>query len=364
MHTLRPGSVIGVVGGGQLGRMTALAAARLGYRSHVFADQADAPATQVTNRVTIADYTDESAFQGFAAAVDVVTFEFENLPVASLERIASQVPVRPRPEVLRICQDRLEEKAFLDRASAPVAPWRPLLEPGDLSNLRSLPSPWILKTARFGYDGKGQRKVDARSIEAAWEAFGRVPAIVESEIDFEREVSVIVARDLQRRVACYAPVENRHENHVLRETIAPAPLSAGQAEEAKRLAASVADDLDVVGLLAVEMFVDRSGGLLINELAPRPHNSGHWTLDACAVSQFEQLVRAITGLPLGDPSHAVPARMRNLLGEEVLEIDTIFAEPGARVHLYGKHEVRAGRKLGHVTRLDDGRNGSAKTFSA
>ncbi|MDX1540415.1 MAG: 5-(carboxyamino)imidazole ribonucleotide synthase [Geminicoccaceae bacterium] len=351
MSPLLPGAVIGIVGGGQLGRMTAMAAARLGYSCHVFTDRADAPAAQVVSRATVASYDDPGALEAFGRAVDVVTFEFENLPATSLERLAGHAPVRPSPAVLRTCQDRLLEKRFLDRIEAPSAPWRPLREIEDLDAVEALEAPWVLKTARFGYDGKGQRKTGPGDLEAAWAELGHVPAIVESEIPFEREISVIVARGCGGGVASFVPVENRHENHILRQTIAPAPIGGETASAARRLAERITVALDVVGLLAVEMFVDQGGRLLVNELAPRPHNSGHWTLDACAVSQFEQLIRAVTGLPLGDPSQVLPATMTNLLGEEVLDLDPILREPGARLHLYGKAEVRAGRKLGHVTRL-------------
>ena len=349
---LPPGATIGIIGGGQLGRMTALAAARLGYRCHVLAPDADAPAAQVTDRRTVGAYDDPAALDAFASAVDVVTIEFENLPVTSLEHLAQKVPVRPGPAVLRICQDRLLEKSFLNGLDAPTAPWRPLRTRDDLEDALALGAPAVIKTARLGYDGKGQVAVgQGDGLRSGWEQLGRVPAIVERLVRFEREISVITARDQNGRQVSYSPVENRHRNHVLAETIAPASIPRPLADAAIRLAERLAVALDLVGLLAVEMFVDQNGGLLVNELAPRPHNSGHWTIDACATSQFEQLVRVICGLPPGDPSPIAPATMTNLLGDEVEAWPALLAEPGARLHLYGKSEVRPGRKLGHVTRL-------------
>lgn len=352
---LSPGATIGILGGGQLGRMIALAAFRLGYRCHVLSPEPDAPAVQVTNRATIAAYDDPVALDAFAAAVDVVTIEFENLPVASLEHLARSVPVRPRPEVLRICQDRLLEKAFLNRLEAPTAPWRPLGSSGDLREAVALGAPAVIKTARLGYDGKGQVAIsEMRDLERGWDALGRVPAIVERLIRFEHEVSVVTARAQDGRQVSFPTVENRHKNHILAETVAPAPIPAALAHAAVALAERVAAALELVGLLAVEMFIDGDGTLLINELAPRPHNSGHWTIDACPTSQFEQLIRVICGLPPGDPQPLAPAVMTNLLGDEVGAWAAILAEPGARLHLYGKSDVRAGRKLGHVTRLGAG----------
>jgi 5-(carboxyamino)imidazole ribonucleotide synthase len=350
---LAPGACIGIVGGGQLGRMTALAAARLGYRCHVFTPEAGSPATQVTDRVTLATYDDMAALEHFGRAVDVVTIEFENLPVEPLARLAGLVPVRPAPAVLAICQDRRREKEFLERIGVAVAPWRIVAEARDLAAAQaSLGGPIVLKTARFGYDGKGQLRVapdDEPS--AAWARFGGAPAVAEARIDFACEISAIAARGGDGSEAGYPPVENRHEHHILARTIAPAPIAAPLAEEARSLAARIARELEVTGLLAVEMFVTRDGRLLVNELAPRPHNSGHWTIDACAVSQFEMLVRTLCGLPLPDPGRFADAVMDNLLGEAVAAWPELVAEPGARLHLYGKREVRAGRKLGHVTRL-------------
>jgi 5-(carboxyamino)imidazole ribonucleotide synthase len=350
---LAPGACIGIVGGGQLGRMTALAAARLGYRCHVFTPEADSPAAQATDRATVAAYDDQGALERFGRAVDVVTIEFENLPVEPLARLAALVPVRPAPAVLAICQDRRREKAFLDRIGVAIAPWRAVAGAEDLAAAQAgLNGPVVLKTARFGYDGKGQLGLAAGDDPAAaWQRFGDAPAVAEARIDFEREISVITARGEDGAEAGYPPVENRHERHILAQTIAPAPIDPALADEARELAARIARELELVGLLAVEMFVTRDQRLLVNELAPRPHNSGHWTIDACAISQFELLVRAVCGLPLGDPGRFADAVMDNLLGEAVAAWPDLLAEPGARLHLYGKREIRAGRKLGHVTRL-------------
>jgi 5-(carboxyamino)imidazole ribonucleotide synthase len=350
---LAPGACLGVVGGGQLGRMTALAAARLGYRCHILTPEADSPAVQVTDRATLAAYDDPAALERFAAAVDVITIEFENLPVAPLAWLAERRPVHPAPAILAVCQDRLREKAFLAGIGVPTAPWQPVASAQDLAAaLAGRPGPTVLKTARSGYDGKGQLTL-ARGDDpaAAWARLGGVPAVAEARIDFAREISVISARGQDGRQVSYPPVENRHEAHVLARTIAPAPIPSALAAEAVRLAERIARELALVGLLAVEMFVTPDDRLLVNELAPRPHNSGHWTIDACAISQFELLVRVVCGLPLPDPGRFADAVMDNLLGSAVEAWPDLLAEPGARLHLYGKREIRAGRKLGHVTRL-------------
>jgi 5-(carboxyamino)imidazole ribonucleotide synthase len=353
MRRLAPGAVIGILGGGQLGRMTALAAARLGYRTHIFCPEADPPAGQVTPLVTRAGYADADALAAFARAVDVVTFEFENIPVAGPQLLATLVPVLPGPDVLAICQDRVREKAFLNAIGVATAPWRAVDEEGALAPaLAAVGLPAVLKTTRLGYDGKGQARLHAAGdAGAAWRAIGGGPAIVEAMVDFACEISVVIARDADGRTAHYVPVENRHKDGILDETIAPAAVVPAVAAQAERIAALIAARLGLVGVVAVEMFVARDGAVLVNELAPRPHNSGHWTIDACAVSQFEQLVRAVCGQPLGDPARVADARMKNLIGDEVHAWPALLAEPGARLHLYGKAEARPGRKMGHVTRL-------------
>ena len=350
---LAPGAVIGIVGGGQLGRMTALAAARLGYRCHILAPDADSPAMQVTNLATIAAYDDQDALARFGQAVDVVTIEFENLPVEPLAELARSRPMHPAPSVLAICQDRAQEKGFLERIGVATAPNVVVADPEDVRRgLAELGTPAVLKTARWGYDGKGQIKLGAEADpERVWSEMATSRAVLERWIDFEREISVITARDRNGALASYVPVENQHRDHILARTIAPAPIPASLAKAAQELAEHIATELNLIGLLAVEMFVSRDQRLLVNELAPRPHNSGHWTIDACAVSQFEQLVRAICGLPLGDPGRSFDAVMDNLLGDAVDGWADVLAQPDARLHLYGKTPVRPGRKQGHVTRI-------------
>ena len=355
---IAPGATIGILGGGQLGRMTALAAARLGYRCHIYTDEPDSPAAQVADQTTVASYTDEAALTAFAKAVAVVTFEFENIPEETAETLARHVTVRPAARCLAIAQDRLREKDFLNGIGAPTAPYRRVTSVQDLTHaLRDLGRPAVLKTARLGYDGKGQVMIDgSMKPAAAWKQMGAanmasLEGVLEGFVDFEREISVIVARAPDGSWAAFDPVENRHVHHILDTTIAPAPIAQELADKAIGTARHIAEQLDLVGLLAVEMFVTRDGGILINELAPRPHNSGHWTMDACVTSQFEQFVRAVCGLPLGATTRHSDATMKNLLGDEVLRWKEILAEPGAKLHLYGKSEPRPGRKMGHVNRL-------------
>ncbi len=347
-----PGSTIGILGGGQLGRMTALAAARLGYSCHVFAPEPDSPAFAVA-RGTCAPYENERALAAFAAEVAVVTLEFENVPRGALDFLAQRVLVRPDAAVLAVTQDRLAEKRFLVSRGFPVVDHREVRNPEEAGRaLVELGGRIALKTTRFGYDGRGQRIVASPQEAAdAFVGLGGASLILEQFVAFEREISVVTARRADGARASFPPVENRHERHILRATVAPAPIAPALAERAVALAEAIAEAVGVVGLLAVEMFVTPEGRLLVNELAPRPHNSGHWTLDACPVSQFEQLIRAICDLPLGDPTPFAAAVMENLLGEEVNAWPRLLAEPGARLHLYGKREVRPGRKMGHVTRL-------------
>jgi 5-(carboxyamino)imidazole ribonucleotide synthase len=350
---LPPGSTLGILGNGQLGRMTALAAARLGYRTHCYGPEADSPASQVCGRASVGDYRDEAALGAFFAACDAVTYEFENIPVEALTRVAKKArgKLRPSAAILSICQDRIAEKAFLNSIGIATAPWRAVRSLADLdAGLAALGAPSILKTARMGYDGKGQRKIRKHADAARAHAeLGGAVAVLEGFVDFEREISVIVARDLTGRVAAYVPVENRHKHHILDETLAPARLAPAVARNALAVARKIARELDLVGIVAVEMFVSKGGKIRVNELAPRPHNSGHWTLDACRISQFEQTVRAVMGLKLGDPARHSDARMKNLIGREADAWAKIAADPKASLHLYGKAEARAGRKMGHVT---------------
>jgi 5-(carboxyamino)imidazole ribonucleotide synthase len=350
---LAPGATIGILGGGQLGRMTALAAARLGYRTHVFAEEDDSPAAQVCAAATVADWADEAAIARFAASVDVATFEFENIPAEAVHKVAALKPVMPRPEILEITQDRLREKDFLNRIGVATTSYREITDAASLGRaLGGLKGRAVLKSARMGYDGKGQVAVasDTAAVEA-WRLMGGPRGILEDFVDFRCEVSVIVARGIDGARAAYPAVENRHVNHILDTTIAPATLPPATARAAEDIAREIATQLDLVGVLTVEMFVTNDGGLLVNELAPRPHNSGHWTIDACATSQFEQLVRALCGLPLGSTERHADAVMKNLIGDEVETWREAVADPTARLHLYGKRLTLPGRKMGHVTRL-------------
>jgi 5-(carboxyamino)imidazole ribonucleotide synthase len=350
---IAPGATIGILGGGQLGRMIALAAAALGYRAHVLCPDEDNPAKRVTAYATTAPYDDRAALQRFAAAVDVVTFEFENVPADTAEILAAMRPVRPGPDALRIAQDRLREKDFLRAIDVATTPYRAVTSAAALARAaRDLGPKSVLKTVRGGYDGKGQQTIGADAdLAAAWAALGADIGILESFVPFICEISVIVARGLAGDTAAYVPVENRHVSHILDTTIAPARVSPEVARRAEAVARHVAERLDLVGLVAVEMFVTAAGEVLVNEFAPRPHNSGHWTLDACVTSQFEQLVRAICGLPLGSPERHSDAVMKNLIGADVEAWREIINEPTAKLHLYGKTQVSPGRKMGHVTRL-------------
>ncbi len=350
---LPPGSTIGILGGGQLGRMMAIAAAEIGYHVHVFCPEEDAPASEVARSTTHASYRNENALARFAKQVDVVTYEFENIPLGPVEELAKIVTVRPSPHVLKISQHRVLEKQALNAMGIATAPFRPVNSAAELvaaANEIGLPS--ILKTARMGYDGKGQIMLDAtKHVPSVWKQLNTDEAILEGFVRFKMEISVIVARDITGKVACYCPVKNTHENHILAETIAPAPISDELIKKAEKMAKTIAEKLDLVGIMAVEMFVTRKDELLVNELAPRPHNSGHWTMDACITSQFEQAVRAVCGLPLGSPEYLRKARMINLIGDEVLQWQRHTNTPNAKLHLYGKKEIRPGRKMGHVTFL-------------
>lgn len=344
-----PGGIIGILGGGQLGRMTALAAARLGYRCHIFTPEVDSPAAQVSAVTTVAGWDDEAALSAFAAAVDVITLEFENIPLASLRFLEGKAVVRPSAKVLEIGQDRINEKTFFGEFSE-TAPWRSVQSLSDLTQaVADLGRPSVLKTTRLGYDGKGQAKIDTDTdLAEAWDSLRTDAAILEGFIDFAGEISVIVARAEDGSTATYCPVANVHKNHILDTTTAPAALPPSVRDEAMRVATTAAEKLNLVGLLAVEMFLTRDGRVLVNEMAPRPHNSGHWTMDACHTDQFEQLVRAVCGLPLGDPGHFHDAVMKNLLGNDIDDWKMYLSDPRARLHLYGKAEARPGRKMGHV----------------
>jgi 5-(carboxyamino)imidazole ribonucleotide synthase len=351
---LPPNATIGLVGGGQLGRMSAMAAARLGYRCHILTREPDSPASQVAATATISDYQEPEGLRRFAAAVDVISFEFENVSAEGLDLLASLKPVRPSPITLRISQDRVAEKTFLNGAGVATAPWASI---EDLQSLAAAAEriglPAVLKTTRLGYDGKGQATLrDPCDLPGAFATLSPKPLILERFVDFAQEISVVAARGEDGSYAAFDTVENRHRDHILDLTLAPARIPAAVARQAQTIARRIADALDLIGLLAVEMFVDRDGRVLVNEIAPRPHNSGHWTIDACPASQFEMHIRAIAGLPLPPAARHSDAVMKNLVGpEETALWPAILAEPGLIPHLYGKVEARPGRKMGHVTRL-------------
>lgn len=350
---LAPGAAIGIVGGGQLGRMTAIAAARLGFRAVVLDPAAAPPAADVAHHLRAA-YDDTDALDRFAALADVITFEFENVSASALARLAARRPVRPAPSVLGISQDRAAEKSFLNKAGIATAPWRSVHDEASLqSALAAIGRPALLKTTRFGYDGKGQVSLRTEAeITSALASLGPGPFVLEGRVDFACELSVIVARGLDGTLRAFDPVENRHRDGILALTLAPAPIAPAVAAEASAIAERVATALDLVGLLAVEMFVDRDGRVLVNELAPRPHNSGHWTIEACLHDQFALHARAVGGLALPSPRRHSDAVMINLLGPAGRDAwPRLLLRPDISPHWYGKPEARPGRKLGHATML-------------
>ncbi len=352
-----PGSTIGVLGSGQLGRMFAIAARRMGYRVHTFSPETDTPTGQAADIEVTAPYDDLDALHAFVQAVDVVTFEFENIPAATVNAVAEHVIVRPSGLVLHTTQHRLREKMFLAKGGFPIAPFRPVHSLADLlAGLRDLGCPAVMKTAGFGYDGKGQSKITSLGeAEAALRMLNGQEAVLEAFVDFEREVSVVAARGLGGVFAHYGVIENRHRHHILDVSIAPAAVPARIAHEAMEIVRSLLEQFDVVGVLCVEFFLTRDGKLLVNELAPRPHNSGHLTVDACVTSQFEQQLRAVCGLPLGSTELLRPAAMANLLGDLWQQSEPNWlaacAFPDVKLHLYGKLTPRLGRKMGHLTAL-------------
>jgi 5-(carboxyamino)imidazole ribonucleotide synthase len=356
---LPPGSTIGVLGSGQLGRMLGLAARRLGYRLHTYSPDADSPTGQIADAEVTGSYDDLDALRSFADGVDVVTFEFENVPSASVAAIAERALVRPAGSVLHTTQHRGREKGFLSGAGIPVAPYALVATEHDLeAAVARLGCPAILKTASFGYDGKGQARIDRPAdTHAAWDAIGRQPAVLEAFVDFERELSVVAVRGADGRFAHYGAIENAHARHILDVSMAPARVPHEVEAEAIAIARATLEALDVVGVLCVEMFLRRDGRVLVNELAPRTHNSGHLTIEAAETSQFEQQLRAVCGLPLGSTAFVRPAAMANLLGDLWLEGEPRWAEalrrPGVHLHLYGKREAKPGRKMGHLTALAD-----------
>lgn len=353
-RTFLPGSTVGVMGGGQLGRMFAIAARRLGYRVHTFSPDEDTPTGQLADREVAARYDDAEAVRDFAHRVDVLTFEFENIPVESVEWAAEICAVRPAGRVLHICQHRLREKEFLAAAGLPLPQFARVMSEAELrAAVARIGAPSVLKTAAFGYDGKGQRKIEAGTdLAAIWQSYAGQPAVLEEWVTFEKEISVIVARGVDGATATYPVCENAHRNHILDVTIVPANIAPDIAGRACALAEKVAEKLELVGLLAVEMFLKGDGEILINELAPRPHNSGHFSFDACITSQFEQQLRAVCGLPLGSTELLRPVAMANLLGDLWSEGEPDWAAaaafPEVKIHLYGKSDARPGRKMGHL----------------
>ena len=359
---LAPGATIGILGGGQLGRMLSMAAARLGLHSHIYEPAPDPPAAQVAARLTTAGYDDAEALARFADSVDVITWEFENVPAEALDLLEARAPVRPNRPALAISQDRLTEKQFLAGLGLATAPFAPVDSAEQLdAALGRIGTPAILKTRRFGYDGKGQAPIASPGEAApALAALAGAPAILEGHVRFEREISVIGARAADGQVVCYDPGENLHEAGILRRTTVPARLPPGRDSEARRIARRILEALDYVGVLGVELFVT-AAGLVVNEIAPRVHNSGHWTQDGCQIDQFEQHIRAIALWPLGDGRRHSDIEMRNLIGEEVAQVPRLARDPACAIHLYGKAETRPGRKMGHVNRRLGPAGGSAAT---
>jgi 5-(carboxyamino)imidazole ribonucleotide synthase len=351
---LTPGSTIGILGGGQLGRMLAMAAAQLGYRCHVFAPEDAPPATDVCTAVTRAEFSDTAALTTFANAVDIVTFEWENVPTAAVRLLAGLVPVHPGVHSLEVAQDRMAEKQFVEWLGGRTAPWAPVSSRAELDDaIARIGLPAILKTRRFGYDGKGQARLhSAADADAAWDAIGQQPAILEGMVEFAHEYSVMLCRGADGRMVDWPVPVNVHAGGILASSSLPAPsLVRAQAGDAVALSRRIADKLGHVGVLTCEFFACRDG-LRFNEMAPRVHNSGHWTIEGSLTSQFENHIRAVAGLPLGPTDLVLPkVEMMNLIGDQADDWQRLFAEPGTHVHLYGKGTSRPGRKMGHVTRL-------------
>ncbi len=350
---LPPLSTIGILGGGQLGRMLAIAAAEMGFRTHIFCPEDDAPAFQVASAYTVATYDDTEALSAFAAAIDTCTYEFENVPEAAVRQIAATVPVRPDANALAVAQDRLAEKRFMNRIGVATARFETVDSADDIASAAHHTGlPGILKTRRMGYDGKGQTTIsETTDHKAALELLGGAPSILEQRIPFERELSVIIARGVNGDIATYDPAENEHRDHILWHSHVPGNIPAGQASEARAIAEQIAEALDYVGVMGVEFFANADGTLLVNEIAPRVHNSGHWTQDAAYTCQFTQHIRAVAGWPLAEATRHSDVVMENLIGDDVESWDLIASEPNAHVHFYGKRDARPGRKMGHVNRL-------------
>lgn len=352
MQALPPGSTIGILGGGQLARMLALAAARLGLNSKIFAPEHDSPAFQVSASHIVAQYTDQNALIEFAAEVDAITYEFENVPVEAVAFLEKLKPLRPGSKALSVAQDRLKEKSLARELGAMTAEFRSVTSLSELKQaVNEIGLPAVLKTTRFGYDGKGQVKImETSQIESAWATMKNQPSILESFVNFEQEISVICVRGADGQFAAYEPTANIHRNHILHTSTVPAKIDQALAIEAVYVAQRIAEALDYVGVMGVEFFVGHDV-LYVNEIAPRVHNSGHWTMDACVVSQFEQHMRAVAGWPLGSTYRHSDVVMTNLLGDESSNWQVLAAQPDVGLHLYGKRESRAGRKMGHFNKI-------------
>ncbi|MFM2391912.1 MAG: hypothetical protein RLZZ437_3467 [Pseudomonadota bacterium] len=354
MTELAPGSTIGILGGGQLGRMLAVAASRLGLQARVYDPDPAAPAGQIA-RLTSAPYDDIAALSAFASSVDVITYEFENIPTAALDALQALRPIHPNRRALATSQDRIAEKDFLNGLGLQTAPYAAVSSLDELTAaLGRIGAPAILKTTRLGYDGKGQARImSAADAPVAWESMQGAPSVLEGFIDFSHEVSVIGARGQDGSVACYDPGENVHESGILRTTTVPARLTPGQRTDAVLIAARILNALDYVGVMGVELFVTAKG-MIVNEIAPRVHNSGHWTQNGCAVDQFEQHIRAVAGWPLGDGGRHSDVVMENLIGDDIARIPALLCDRNCALHMYGKAEARPGRKMGHVNRVQPG----------
>lgn len=354
IDTLPTGATIGILGGGQLGRMLSVAASRLGFKTHIFEPGANPPAADVAHSVTTAPYEDEAALRAFAKTVDVITYEFENIPTSALDVLEALKPIRPSRRALAVSQDRLTEKAFLTELGLQTAPFAAVDDAQDLAEaIEEIGTPAILKTRRFGYDGKGQSRLkSADDAEKALADMAGAPAILEGFVDFSHEISVIGTRAADGQVACFDPGENVHRDGILHTTTVPANLSASQRMDAVLLTGKILNALKYVGTMGVELFVTPQG-LIVNEIAPRVHNSGHWTQNGCAIDQFEQHIRAVAGWPLGDGSRHSDVEMENLIGHDMDRVPEIAKEPNAALHLYGKAETKPGRKMGHVNRVRD-----------
>ncbi|MDF2813676.1 MAG: 5-(carboxyamino)imidazole ribonucleotide synthase [Microvirga sp.] len=351
-----PGNTLGILGGGQLGRMIAMAAAQLGLRTHIYAPEANSPAFDVSAEYTVAAYEDEEALARFARSVDVITYEFENVPGATAAILGAHAPLAPNARALAVTQDRLEEKNFIAKLGIPTAPYAAVATEAELAEaVDRIGRPAVLKTRRFGYDGKGQAMIRPDTdLGTAFKAVGEAASILEGFVPFERELSVVAARTAAGDFAAYDLCANEHRDHILAVTRVPAGASDATGKRAVMMARAIADALDYVGILAVELFLvqtEEGESLVVNEIAPRVHNSGHWTLGGARTSQFEQHVRAVCGWPLGSPARLGRVEMHNLIGEEANAWERILAEPDAQLHLYGKAQARAGRKMGHVTRV-------------